>query len=162
MVNENSLFVFQIKDNLQGRIVRFQTDRWTVPWTGQTIAQVSSSIHLLRCPPLAVTLMLFGNFIFSMTEWHVVYVTFTLIIGRLLKFEICNVLLLGVHDFYCNLKPIYTVMTSVGFSRYYSMFLFVFYTEHMRILTTWTLLGLKGFVVCRTVQVRILHDHLCI
>ncbi|RLM55177.1 hypothetical protein C2845_PM10G13030 [Panicum miliaceum] len=29
-----------IKENLQGRILRFQTERWTVPWTGQTIAQV--------------------------------------------------------------------------------------------------------------------------
>jgi len=32
--------VFQIKENLQHRILRFQTERWTVPWTGQTIAQV--------------------------------------------------------------------------------------------------------------------------
>ncbi|XP_066371024.1 uncharacterized protein [Miscanthus floridulus] len=30
----------KIKENLLGRIVRFQTERWTVPWTGQTIAQV--------------------------------------------------------------------------------------------------------------------------
>ncbi|WVZ80106.1 hypothetical protein U9M48_027609 [Paspalum notatum var. saurae] len=29
-----------IKENLHGRILRFQTQRWTVPWTGQTIAQV--------------------------------------------------------------------------------------------------------------------------
>ncbi|KAL6602759.1 hypothetical protein ACP70R_043120 [Stipagrostis hirtigluma subsp. patula] len=29
-----------IKENLQGRILRFQNDRWTVPWTGETIAQV--------------------------------------------------------------------------------------------------------------------------
>jgi hypothetical protein len=48
LVNENSVFVFQIKENLLGRIVKFQTERWIVPWTGQTIAQVSSPIHLLR------------------------------------------------------------------------------------------------------------------
>ncbi|CAL5047984.1 unnamed protein product [Urochloa decumbens] len=30
----------KIKENLQGRILRFQTERWTVPWTGQTIVQV--------------------------------------------------------------------------------------------------------------------------
>ncbi|KAJ1259296.1 hypothetical protein BS78_10G143000 [Paspalum vaginatum] len=30
----------QIKENLYSRILRFQTQRWTVPWTGQTIAQV--------------------------------------------------------------------------------------------------------------------------
>ncbi|RLN12455.1 hypothetical protein C2845_PM09G13300 [Panicum miliaceum] len=30
----------EIKENLQCRILRFQTERWTVPWTGQTIAQV--------------------------------------------------------------------------------------------------------------------------
>ncbi|PUZ60514.1 hypothetical protein GQ55_4G135600 [Panicum hallii var. hallii] len=34
------LQVQKIKENLQGRILRFQTERWTVPWTGQTIAQV--------------------------------------------------------------------------------------------------------------------------
>lgn len=30
----------KIKENLLGRIVKFQTERWIVPWTGQTIAQV--------------------------------------------------------------------------------------------------------------------------
>ncbi|KAF8656638.1 hypothetical protein HU200_060572 [Digitaria exilis] len=30
----------KIKENLQGKILRFQTECWTVPWTGQTIAQV--------------------------------------------------------------------------------------------------------------------------
>uniref|UniRef100_A0A0A8Y4V0 CAAX prenyl protease 2/Lysostaphin resistance protein A-like domain-containing protein n=1 Tax=Arundo donax TaxID=35708 RepID=A0A0A8Y4V0_ARUDO len=30
----------KIKENLQGRILRFQKERWTVPWTGETIAQV--------------------------------------------------------------------------------------------------------------------------
>jgi len=68
MASANFQFVFQIKENLQGRILRFQTERWTVPWTGQTIAQVSSSIHLLRFPPLAVALMLIGSFLFSMIE----------------------------------------------------------------------------------------------
>ncbi|CAO2191514.1 unnamed protein product [Urochloa humidicola] len=34
------LQVQKIKENLQGRILRFQTERWIVPWTGQTIAQV--------------------------------------------------------------------------------------------------------------------------
>ncbi|CAN6169868.1 unnamed protein product, partial [Urochloa humidicola] len=34
------LQVQKIKENLQGRILRFQRQRWTVPWTGQTIAQV--------------------------------------------------------------------------------------------------------------------------
>ncbi|XP_062179052.1 uncharacterized protein LOC133883685 [Phragmites australis] len=32
--------VQKIKENLQGRILRFQTEHWTVPWTGETIAQV--------------------------------------------------------------------------------------------------------------------------
>ncbi|OEL35771.1 hypothetical protein BAE44_0003209 [Dichanthelium oligosanthes] len=40
LTNENPLFVFQVKENLHGRILRFQTEHWTVPWTGQTIAQV--------------------------------------------------------------------------------------------------------------------------
>nr|TKW21630.1 hypothetical protein SEVIR_4G132000v2 [Setaria viridis] len=34
------LQVHKVKENLQGRILRFQTKRWTVPWTGKTIAQV--------------------------------------------------------------------------------------------------------------------------
>ncbi|KAJ1289211.1 hypothetical protein BS78_02G146800 [Paspalum vaginatum] len=34
------LQVQKIKENLHGRTLRFQTQRWTVPWTGQTIAQV--------------------------------------------------------------------------------------------------------------------------
>ncbi|CAO2201918.1 unnamed protein product [Urochloa humidicola] len=34
------LQVQKIKEKLQGRILRFQTERWIVPWTGQTIAQV--------------------------------------------------------------------------------------------------------------------------
>ncbi|XP_062228927.1 uncharacterized protein LOC133926821 [Phragmites australis] len=32
--------VQKIKENFQGRILRFQQERWTVPWTGETIAQV--------------------------------------------------------------------------------------------------------------------------
>lgn len=146
--------MFQIKENLQGRIVRFQTERWTVPWTGQTIAQVSSSIHLLRWPPLAVTLTLIGSFIFSMTEWHVWYVTFVLIVGRLLKLESYNVLSMWVHSFYCSLEPIYIAKDFIGFSKYYSMFLLYFYTAHLRILPTWALLRVKGLAVCRTIQMR--------
>ncbi|KAL6876327.1 hypothetical protein ACP4OV_012899 [Aristida adscensionis] len=30
----------KIKENLQSKILRFQNERWTVPWTGETIAQV--------------------------------------------------------------------------------------------------------------------------
>jgi hypothetical protein len=40
--------MFQIKENLQDKILRFPTERWTVPWTGETIAQVNSSTHLLK------------------------------------------------------------------------------------------------------------------
>jgi hypothetical protein len=36
-------FFFQIKENIQERLSRFWNERWTVPWTGQTIAQVSST-----------------------------------------------------------------------------------------------------------------------
>uniref|UniRef100_J3MEI2 Uncharacterized protein n=1 Tax=Oryza brachyantha TaxID=4533 RepID=J3MEI2_ORYBR len=36
----------KIKRNLQERIFRFQTQRWTVPWTGETIAQVHSLLPL--------------------------------------------------------------------------------------------------------------------
>ncbi|KAK3132982.1 hypothetical protein QOZ80_6AG0530420 [Eleusine coracana subsp. coracana] len=40
--NEGGWFirVQKIKENLEGQILRFQTERWTVPWTGETIAQV--------------------------------------------------------------------------------------------------------------------------
>jgi hypothetical protein len=33
--------LFQIKENIQETVSRFWNERWVVPWTGQTIAQVS-------------------------------------------------------------------------------------------------------------------------
>lgn len=36
--------MFQIKENLQERVSKIWNERWMVPWTGQTIAQVSSPL----------------------------------------------------------------------------------------------------------------------